>query len=86
MRIENPHRKCLYIYIFTGIQLTNLKSLKCSFYWSPVYEWSCAVPEGVGAGPYPLEYYKNTGFLSNTGPDPLKITKLTIQHSILGHL
>ena len=33
----------------------------------------------------PLENYKNIGFLSNTGPDPLKITKLPKQHSMLGH-
>ena len=33
----------------------------------------------------PLENYKNIGFLSNTYPDPLKITKLPIQHSMLGH-
>ena len=39
-----------------------------------------------GAGdPDPLKYHKNIGFLSNTGPDPLKITKLSSQHSILGH-
>ena len=37
-----------------------------------------------GSGP-PLENYKNIGFLSNIGPDPLKITKLPIQHSMLGH-
>ena len=50
-------------------------------------------PEGGGAGGggrgqgvlTPLENYKNIGFLSNTGPDPLKITKLPIQHSMLGH-
>ena len=41
---------------------------------------------GVVRGPDPLlENYENTGFLSNTGPDPLKITKLPIQHSMLGH-
>ena len=28
---------------------------------------------------------KNIGFLGNTGPDPLKITKLSSQHSILGY-
>ena len=28
---------------------------------------------------------KNIGFLSSTGPDPLKITKLPSQHSMLGH-
>ena len=33
----------------------------------------------------PLENYKNTGFLSKTGPDPLKTTKLPIQHLMLGH-
>ena len=33
----------------------------------------------------PLKNHKNIGFLSNTGPDPLKITKLPSQHSMLGH-
>ena len=41
---------------------------------------------GGGAGdPDPLENYKNIGFLSNTGPDPLKITKLQSQHLMMGH-
>ena len=35
--------------------------------------------------PPPPENHKNIGFLSNTGPDPLKITKLPSQHSVLGH-
>ena len=39
-----------------------------------------------GSGPPPPpETYKNIGFLSNIGPDPLKITKLPSQHSMLGH-
>ena len=39
-----------------------------------------------GSGPPPpLENYKNIRFLSNTGPDPLKITMLPILHSMLGH-
>ena len=33
-----------------------------------------------------LENHINKEFLSNTGPDPLKITKLPSQHSILDHL
>ena len=37
-----------------------------------------------GSGP-PLKNHKNIGFLSNTGPDPLKITKISSQHSMLGH-
>ena len=41
---------------------------------------------GQGVRPHPpLENYKNIGFLSNTGLDPLKITKLLFQHSMLGH-
>ena len=32
-----------------------------------------------------LKNRKNIGFLSNTGPDPLQITKLPSQHSMLGH-
>ena len=39
---------------------------------------------GRGSGP-PMVNYKNVGFLSNTGPDPLKITKLPNQYSMLGH-
>ena len=41
---------------------------------------------GSGRPPPPLENYKNIGFFSNTGPDPLRITMLPIQHSMLGHL
>ena len=41
---------------------------------------SCADPEGGWTWcPDPLENDKNIGFLSNTCPDPLKITKLPIQ-------
>ena len=41
---------------------------------------------GVGAGgpDPPLKNHKNIGFPSNIGPDPLKITKLPSQHSMLG--
>ena len=44
--------------------------------------------EGGGQGirtPSPLKNHNNIGFLSNTGPDPLKITKLPSQHSMLSH-
>ena len=40
---------------------------------------------GGGGDPPPWKITKNIGFLSNTGPDPLKITKLPVQHSMLGH-
>ena len=43
----------------------------------------------VGTGdpypPPPLKNHNNKGFLSNAGPDPLKIEKLPSQHSMLGH-
>ena len=45
----------------------------------------CANPEGGGGrvyGPSP-ENHKNIGFLSSTGPDPLKNQKLPSQHSML---
>ena len=32
----------------------------------------------------PLKNHKNIGFLINTGPDPLKATKLQSQYSMLG--
>ena len=40
---------------------------------------------GGGAGAPPPENHRNIGFISNTGPEPLKIEKLPSQHSILGH-
>ena len=38
-----------------------------------------------GSGPHPLKNHKNIGFLSNTGSDPLKMTKLPSQYSMSGH-
>ena len=46
---------------------------------------TCANPEGGQGVRTSLENYNNIGFLSNTGPDLLKITKLPIQHSMLDH-
>ena len=48
----------------------------------------CADPEGGGGagGPDPpLKNHKKIGVYSNTGPDPLKLTKLTFQHLMIGH-
>ena len=41
--------------------------------------------ERAGEPPPPLKSHKNIGCLCNTGPDPLKITKLPSQHSMLGY-
>ena len=39
-----------------------------------------------GSGPPPTpEKSQNIGFICNTGPDPLKITKLPSQRLMLGH-
>ena len=53
---------------------------------------ACVDPEGGGGAGgggekvrTPLTNHKNIGFLSNTGLDPLKITKMPSQHSMLGH-
>ena len=40
----------------------------------------CADPEGGTGGPDHPENHKNIEFLSSTGPDPLKITKLPSKH------
>ena len=40
---------------------------------------------GRTGGPDPPEITRNIGFLNNTGPDPLKITKLPSKRSLLGH-
>ena len=47
-----------------------------------IHVWIHRGEQGVHT---PLENYKNIGFLSNTRLDPLKITTLPIQHSMLGH-
>ena len=40
---------------------------------------------GGGGVRTPLKNHKTIGFPSNIGPDPLKITKLPSQDSMLGH-
>ena len=40
---------------------------------------------GLDPPPRPLKYHKNIGFHSNIDADPLKITKLPSQHSMVGH-
>ena len=45
----------------------------------------CGSRGGTGSEPPPLKNHKNIEFLSNTGPDPLKFSKLLSQHSTFGH-
>ena len=42
------------------------------------------IQRGAG-GPDPLEKSQLIGFPSNTGPDPLNVTKLPSQHLTVGH-
>ena len=41
--------------------------------------------EGTGGPDSPLKNHQNIRFLSNTGPDPLKVTKLPNQYSMLSY-
>ena len=45
----------------------------------------CGSRRGGAGGPDPLKIIKNIGFLSHTGVDLLKMTKLPSQHSMLGN-
>ena len=59
-----------------------LNTSACAFKRS----FSCADQEGgQGIRTPPLKDHKVIEFVSNTGLDPLKITKLLSQHSILGY-
>ena len=51
----------------------------------PLTEFSGSAAR-VSGPPPPLENYKNIGFLSNTGPDPLKNHKATKQAFNVGPL
>ena len=50
-----------------------------------IQTWSIRGSRGGGQGVRtpPLKNHKNMWFYSNTGPDPLKISKLPSQHSIV---
>ena len=68
------------------ISLNNLK--ECFYLTSSGMSNTMRGSRGGDSGsgpPPPHEKSQNIGFLSNTGPDPLKITKLPSQHSMLGH-
>ena len=45
----------------------------------------CADPEGEQGNQKPLKNCENKEFLGSTGPDPLKIKKLSSRYSMLGH-
>ena len=71
-----------YLSMPANIQ-TSLSANQCSR--TKYFTATCADPEGGYRGSGPPGNYKNIGFLCNTGLDPLKITKLPSQHSMLGH-
>ena len=57
----------------------------CWVFAKPVNAQHARVQRGDRGVRTPRENHKNIGFLCNTSPDPLKITKLPSQHSMLGH-
>ena len=57
-------------------------TMQCKAFWG---FYHVRIQRGGTGGLDPPKNHKNIGFLSNTGPDPLKITKLPSQHSMLGH-
>ena len=70
------------------------KSVICLLFYDLVFSFlllfvpwdACADPEGGSGGLDPTpENLQSYRFLSNIGPDPLKITKLPSQRSISGH-
>ena len=90
--VENLfQRELMMKNIFNHIMYVTICRFLPSMYMFWVYshcktlkQSACADPKGGGTGgpPPPLKNHKNIGFLSNTGLDPLKITKLQSQHSM----
>ena len=67
-------------------RLNQFSLLTVLYYFPPFTTRPCADPEGGrGVVRTPLKNHKSIGFLSNSGPDPWKITKLRCQHSMSGH-
>ena len=63
------------------IQVTSAIKYKCGLF---DYSGHGRIQSGDKGFGVPLKNHKNIWFLSNTGPDPLKITKLPCQHLMLG--
>ena len=62
-----PMKGAVKVHVYRIVEPSQLASTN--------YAW--VDPEGDrGSGPAPCKNRKTLGFLSNTGPDPLKITKL----------
>ena len=79
----------LYISHVSSPLITQYESLKCRVNGLGTVKFflpMCGFIGGGGTGgPDPPKNHKNIGFLCNTGPDPLKTTKLPSQHSMSGH-
>ena len=63
----------------------NPVSISVYFQFSYQLHAHAQIPLGTQGVWTPLKNHKNIGFLCNTGPDPLKTTKLSSQHSMFGH-
>ena len=65
---KSRYDKTIFLHLSLIFQCLTSKISQCSLCGS-------ADPKGGGEG-FPLKYHKNIGFLSNTGPVPLKIINL----------
>ena len=81
----------IYIGITYYAQIINSKQFWIYFsedHFFALANSAWADPEGgggQGSGPPPPENHKNIEFPSNIDPDPLKITRLRSQHSMVSH-
>ena len=88
MMVEGHSLTLAFIFIYTTSSESSGETVRMHRF---VCAKACTDRERGGGGgqgsrhPIPLKNHKNIGFLNNTGPDPLKITKLPSQHSMLGH-
>ena len=79
----NMHTKSYNLVLFGS---NDHHTLKGTFQKVPSFRcMPCADPEGGQAVRTPLKNHWNIGFPSNIDPDPLNITKLPSQHSMVGH-
>ena len=79
----------VWLSVFCGSSLRchGLVGLQCVIVAVPViHTWIQRGGGGTGSPDTPLKNHKNVGFLSNTGRDPLKTTKLPTQWTIRRHL
>ena len=75
----------LVLFYRYGFDLIRMYRLLGRLVLETSHDFKCGSRRGQGVRTPPLQNFKNIRFLSNIGLNPLKITTLQIQHSMLGH-